>query len=129
MCILKYIHDFDLSSELPTHQSMIDSIAKLIKSQTTLSKFVNLYFRPPSGMAVSRSYPRHFFPFCEKKRKKHSAYTFSSFASFLLFKKTQLFLLVQTWLSLAQLGPAWPSLAQLGSAWLSPAWFSSAQLG
>ena len=39
------------------------------------------YFRPPSGMAVSRSYPRHFFPFCEKKRKAFCL-LFSSFPSF-----------------------------------------------
>ena len=34
-------------------------------------------------MAVSRSYPRHFFPFCEKK-KKAFCLLFSSFPSFLL---------------------------------------------
>ena len=45
-----------------------------------------MIFRPPSCMAVSRSYPRHFFTFREKK---HSA-SFFSFASF-SFKKDPTF--------------------------------------
>ena len=32
--------------------------------------------RPPSGMAVSRSYPRHLFKFCEKKKKALNVHFF-----------------------------------------------------
>ena len=90
-------------------------------------------------MAVSRSYPRHFFPFCEKKkRKKHSASYFLLFHLF-LFKKTTgyrgqvttgyhgLFYLFKhgsTQLGLTQLDSTRLNSAQLGSTRLN-----SAQLG
>ena len=79
----------------------------------------SLYIRPPSRMAVSRSYPGHFFPFCEKK-KKH-------FASYFLLLHLNLYNLTEhalAWLNLAQLSSACLSLA-----WLRLAWLSSAQLG
>ena len=72
-------------------------------------------FRPPSRMAVSRSYPSHFFNFCEKE-KKHSASIFSSFASFFYLKRCIFFNLY----NLTEHGFAWLNSAQLNSR--SP-WF------
>ena len=70
-------------------------------------------------MAVSRSYPRHFFRFCEKKRKKAFSLLFSFF-----FKDT-IFLFNRY--NLTQHGLAWLNLAQHGS--VSLAQLSLAQLG
>ena len=36
------------------------------------------FFRPPSRMAVSRSYPRHLVQFCEKRKKKKKEKHFTS---------------------------------------------------
>ena len=59
-----------------------------LEPQTCFSKS---NFRPPSGMAVSRSYPSHFFRFCEKEKAFHLL--FSSIASFSI-QKDATFLLV-----------------------------------
>ena len=54
-------------------------IQKFLSTYHTRRWDISLNFRPPSGMAVSRSYPRHFFPFCEKKKRKAFCLLFSSF--------------------------------------------------
>ena len=55
-------------------------------NQFPIKNWLQILFRSPSRMAISRSYPGHFFTFHEKK---HSA-SFFSFASF-SFKKDPTF--------------------------------------
>ena len=93
------------------------------------------------------TYPRNFFRFCEKKRKKAFRLLFSSIASFsiqedatffYLFKhgstRLNLAQLVSTRLNLTQPCSTWLNWAQLDStglnwAQLGSIWFNSAQLG
>ena len=73
------------------------------------------FFISSSRMAISRSYPGHFFKFWEKKR----AFWLLFLSQIMFFKKTQLFIIMHLffgiWLS------AWWSAAviPLLSAWLS----------
>ena len=86
-------------------------------------------FRPPSGMAVSRSYPRHFFRFCEEKSILPP---FFFQCIFFYLKRRNLFYLFKhgltrlnsakigsTCLNLPQIGSNWLNLAELSSTWLN----------
>ena len=48
------------------YQRRLESVMNKI---VQVNNFNVMYFRPPSRMAVSRSYPRHLVKFCEKRKK------------------------------------------------------------
>ena len=50
----------------------------LVPNDFFFSFFNFTYFRPPSRMAVSRSYPRHLVKFCEERSIKRPLFSFTS---------------------------------------------------
>ena len=85
-----------------------------------------LIIRPPSCMVVSRSYPRHFCHFCEKRKKSilppfFFFCIFFYFATFFyLFKHVYKDATFFTCSNMAQLGLTWFDLAWLDSFYLKP---------